>query len=400
VSGLRILFSGMVAGDPAQGGASWSILQHLLGFRALGHEVRLVEPVDRLEPGVVSCFERLVHDFGLEGEAALLVRGSRETAGAPYEDLVSWAAGADVLFNVSGMLRDEALAGPPPLRVFLDLDPAFNQIWHAEGIEMGFGLHNRFATVGLGLGEPECPVPTCGREWIKTLPPVFLPRWGPATAPGDAFTTVGNWRGYGSVEWDGRRYGQKAHSLRKLVDLPRLTSERLEPALAIHPGERKDLAALRKHGWELADPAAVAGTPACYADFVRGSKGEIGIAKEGYVESSSGWFSDRSACYLASGRPVVAQDTGFPRYLPTGAGLLAFTTAEEAAAALDAVSADYDRHARAARALAEDLFDSRAVLTRLLDRVSTAGERESRDRRPGATPRGSLPISPLSRSGK
>jgi hypothetical protein len=371
VSGLRILFSGMVAGDPEQGGATWSILQYLLGFRALGHEVRLVEPVDRLDPRVVSYFEQLVADFGLKGEAALLVRGSRTTAGVPYEDLARWAGEADVLVNVSGMLRDEELVGAPPLRVFLDLDPAFNQVWAAEGIELGFDLHNRFATVGLALGEPECPIPTGGREWIKTLPPVYLPRWQPATEPGDAFTTVGNWRGYGSVEWEGRRYGQKAHSLRRLLDLPRLTAERLAPALAIHPEETEDLAALRAHGWELRDPAALAGTPARYAEFVRASKGEIGIAKQGYVASRSGWFSDRSACYLACGRPVVAQDTGFPRHLSTGEGLLTFATAAEAATAIDAVSADYARHATAARALAEDLFDSRAVLSRLLDRLSS-----------------------------
>lgn len=371
MSGLRILFGGMVAGDPEQGGASWSILQYLLGFRALGHEVRLIEPVDGLDPAVVSYFERLVRDFDLEGEAALLVRGSQTTAGAAYEGLTRWAAEADVLFNVSGMLRDEELAGPPPLRVFLDLDPAFNQLWHTEGIEMGFDLHNRFATVGLGLGEPECPVPTCGREWIKTLPPVFLPRWPRASEPAAAFTTVGNWRGYGAVELDGRRLGQKAHSLRKLLELPRLTSERLAPALAIHPDETADLEALRRHGWELADPVAVAGSPARYAEFVRGSKGEIGVAKEGYVESRCGWFSDRSACYLASGRPVVAQDTGFPRHLPTGEGLLSFRTAADAAAAIEQVAAGYDRHARAARTLAEDLFDSRTVLTRLLDRVSS-----------------------------
>jgi hypothetical protein len=372
VSGLRILFSGMVAGDPEQGGATWSILQYVLGLRALGHEVRLVEPVDRLDPRVVSYFGRLVADFDLEGEAALLVRGSQETVGIPYEELTAWAAAADVLFNVSGMLRDEELVGPPPLRVFLDLDPAFNQLWHAvDGIDMGFDLHNRFATVGLGLGEPECPVPTGDREWIKTLPPVFLPRWGPRPEPGAAFTTVANWRGYGSVEWDGRRYGQKAHSLRELIEIPRLTSERLALALAIHPDEAEDLAALRGHGWELVDPVAAAGSPNRYAEFVRRSKGEIGIAKEGYLDSRSGWFSDRSACYLACGRPVVAQDTGFPRHLPTGEGLLPFETAEEAAAAIESVCADYERHARAARALAEDLFDSRAVLTRLLARVSS-----------------------------
>ena len=367
----RILFSGMVAGDPGQGGASWAVLQYVLGLRALGHDVYLVEPVERLEPRSVDYFSELVRDFELDGHAALLVRGSTETSGIPYRELLSLARDADVVFNVSGMLRDEELVGPAPLRVYLDLDPAFNQLWHAvEGIDMGFGLHNRFATVGLELGEPACPVPTCGREWIKTLPPVFLPRWTRAEAlETDGFTTVGNWRGYGSIVWGGRRYGQKAHSLRKLLSLPELTSERLAPALAIHPGESDDLRSLRRHGWELIDPARVAGSPQRYAAFVRGSKGELGLAKEGYVESRCGWFSDRSASYLASGRPVVAQDTGFSRHLPVGEGLLSFTTAEEAAAALEQVGADYGRHAGAARALAEDALDADRVLANLLDRL-------------------------------
>jgi hypothetical protein len=381
LSRLRILFSGMVAGDPRQGGASWSILQYVLGLRALGHEVRLVEPVDRLEPSAVRYFEQLLRDFGLEGEAALLVRDGRETAGVPYEELVRWAADADVLFNVSGMLRAEELVGPPPLRVFLDLDPAFNQLWHAQGIEMGLDLHNRFATVGLELGEPGCEVPTCGREWIKTLPPVFLPRWSRAArVETDGFTTIANWRGYGSIEWDGRRLGQKAHSLRKLLAVPQRTGERLVLALNVHPDEEDDLAALRGHGWQLVDPVEVAGTPGRYGDFVRGSKAEIGIAKEGYVESRCGWFSDRSACYLASGRPVVAQDTGFPRHLPVGEGLLRFATSEQAAAAIEEVAGDYDRHAKVARGLAEDLFDSRLVLGRLLDRVARRDWRNSPSR--------------------
>jgi hypothetical protein len=325
---------------------------------------------------VVRYFERLVRDFWLEGDAALLVRGGKDTAGIPYRELTRWAAEADVLLNVSGMLRDEELAGPPPLRVFLDLDPAFNQLWQAEGIEMGLDLHNRFATVGLGLGEPGCRVPTCGRRWIKTLPPVFLPRWDRATRiETDAFTTVGNWRGYGSIEWEGRRLGQKAHSLRKLLAVPEKTSEHLVLALNIHPEEEDDLAALRRHGWGLVDPAEVAGSPSRYADFVRGSKGEIGIAKEGYVESRCGWFSDRSACYLAAGRPVVAQDTGFSRHLPTGDGLLTFAMAEEAAAGIEEIAASYERHAAAARALAEGLLDSCLVLPRLLDAVcSTSAE--------------------------
>jgi glycosyltransferase involved in cell wall biosynthesis len=185
----------------------------------------------------------------------------------------------------------------------------------------------------------------------------------------EGFTTVANWRGYGSVVWKGRRYGQKAHSLRKLVALPERVNEGFVLALAIHPAEKEDLAILRRCGWELTDPRKVAGLPQRYADFVRGSKGELGIAKEGYVESRCGWFSDRSACYLASGRPVVAQDTGFPRHLPVGEGLIPFSSTEEAAAAIETVASDYGRHAKAARALAESFFDSKTVLGRLLEQV-------------------------------
>jgi len=362
----------MVAGDPHQGGASWAVLQYVLGLQALGHEVHLIEPVDRIEPVSARYFEDLVDAFGLDGRAALLVRGGRETLGVSYEGLVRAADEADLLLNVSGMLRDERLVTAPPVRVYLDLDPAFIQLWHAvEGIDMGLDAHNRFVTVGLELGRPDCPVPTCGREWIGTVPPVVLSRWEQsAHVESGVFTTVANWRGYGSVEWDGVQYGQKAHSLRKLMDLPQRTGERVALALAIHPDEIRDLTALRRHGWELVDPKQAAGSPAGYMDFVRGSKGELGIAKSGYVESRCGWFSDRSACYLASGRPVVAQETGFSRHLPMGEGLLSFATAAQAAAAMDEVAGDYARHSRAARELAESTLDSALVLGRLLERVA------------------------------
>ena len=140
-------------------------------------------------------------------------------------------------------------------------------------------------------------------------------------------------------------------------------------ALAIHPGESKDLAALKENGWQLLDPAQVAATPASYQQFIQGSKAEFGIAKSGYVASRCGWFSDRSVCYLASGRPVLAQETGFSRFLPTGAGLFAFQTADDVLAAIEEVNADYPRHARAARTLAEEFFDSDKVLSRLLERI-------------------------------
>ena len=369
---LTVLFSGMVAGDAHQGGATWAILQYVLGLRRLGHDVMLVEPVDALTPASTAYFADVVRSFGLEEAAAMVAKGTRETAGVPYTRLLSAARRADLLLNVSGMLDGELAEAVPGRRAFLDLDPAFVQLWHAaEGIDMGFERHDRFVTVGLGLGDPDCPVPTCGLDWIRTPQPVLLEAW-PAAAPvaDGPVTTVGNFRGYGSIEWDGMLYGQKAHALRPLIELPEHVEDDLLLALNIHPDERDDLAALDRHGWRLADPLAVAGTPADYAAFLRGSKAELGIAKSGYVNSRCGWFSDRSVCYLASGRPVVAQETGFSRHLPTGEGLLAFTGVGDAAAALDAVRAGHDRHTRAARALAEDVFASDRVLGDLLDRLA------------------------------
>ncbi|MGH2686311.1 MAG: glycosyltransferase, partial [Actinomycetota bacterium] len=253
----------------------------------------------------------------------------------------------------------------------LDLDPAFTQLWQAsEGIDMGLDVHDRHVTVGLAIGDASCDVPTLGIDWITTPQPVVLEEWPVGEEIELAgLTTVGNWRGYGSVEWQGVMYGQRAHSFRTLMHLPRLTGEPLMPALSIHPEERADVRALEDNGWRLLDPAEVASTPERYRSFVRGSKGELGVAKSGYVLSRSGWFSDRSACYLAAGRPVIAQDTGFSSFLPTGAGLMAFDTAEDAAARIDDLNARYEEHRAAARALAEDVFDSRIVLARLLERL-------------------------------
>ena len=378
---LTILLSGMIAADSHQGGATWAVLQYLLGFQRLGHEVYFLEPMNGKDirpagaPLTVSAnaayFRQVTEEFGLTRSSALLLAGTRETVGLPYTLLREVARRTDLLVNVSGMLADEELTSHIPVRVYLDLDPAFNQLWHAtQGIDMRFAGHNRFVTVGQAIGQPECTVPACGLPWVPTLQPVVLAHWPVAESiVHDALTTVGNWRGYGSIEYGGVFYGQKAHALRPLLSLPTLTDEKLLLALAIHPDEKKDLAALAGNGWRLLDPAEVAGTPASYQRFVQGSKAEFGIAKSGYVASRCGWFSDRSACYLASGRPVLAQETGFSRFLPTGEGLFAFETCDQVLAGIEALRRNYTRHARAARALAEEHFDSDKVLTRFLERI-------------------------------
>jgi hypothetical protein len=378
---LSILLSGLIAGDPDQGGATWAVLQYLLGFQRLGHEVVFVEPVQAksLWPAGISLqdsvnaryFLQALQYFGLVGKGALLLKDTRQTVGMDYGQLQRAAERADVLVNISGMLTDPELLRHIPVRVYLDLDPAFIQLWHTvQGIDMRFDAHTHFVTVGQAIGGPDCTVPTCGRAWITTLQPILLAYWPVADhITYDGLTTVGNWRGYGSIEHEGVFYGQKAHSLRQLISLPTRTREKFMPALAIHPGEINDLAALKENGWQVLDPTQVACTPARYQQFIQESKAEFGIAKSGYVASRCGWFSDRSIAYLASGRPVLAQETGFSRFLPTGAGLFAFQSCDDVLAAIEELNADYPRHARAARSLVEDFFDSDKVLSRFLQRI-------------------------------
>jgi hypothetical protein len=370
----------MIAAVPNQGGAAWAVLQYMLGLERLGHEVLFVEQCEEtaLRPEGASLsesdngsyFQHVTSSFGLEGGSALLLATTEETVGVPYAELVERARHADILLNISGILTDERLIGEIPIRVYLDLDPGFAQLWQAEGIDMRFGRHTHFVTVGQAIGSADCPVPTGGVSWIPTLPPVVLARWPRAERiTHDALTTIGNWRAYGSIEHRGVHYGQKVHSMRQLIALPSQTDASFLLALVIHPDEKKDLTALEQNGWKLVDAPSLTGTPAQYQEFIQGSRAEFGIAKSGYVASRCGWFSDRRACYLASGRPVLAQETGFSHYLPTGEGLFAFESSADVLAAIEELDRDYAFHCRAARALAEDRFDSDKVLERLLKRL-------------------------------
>jgi hypothetical protein len=375
---LTIIVSGMVGGHPGQGGAAWAVLQYVLGLLRLGYEVYLIEPITRnaIQPQGISLhssknaayFLKVIRDFKLEGRCSLLLDGTTETVGLPYAELQLIAKRTTALVNISGMLWRDDLISNIPTRIYLDLDPAFNQLWHAtQGIDIHLSYHNRFVTVGKTIGTPDCSIPTCGVQWITTFQPVVMDYWqAGSTIIYDGLTTVANWRGYGSIQNDGVFYGQKAHSLRTFIDLPTRTAEKFILALAIHPEERTDLDALSRNRWELLDPAQCVATPQEYQQFVRGSKAEFGIAKSGYVVSRCGWFSDRSVCYLASGRPVIAQDTGFSAYLPCGAGLLSFCTKDEALVAIERLNVDYASHAKAARSLAIEYFESDMVLSRML----------------------------------
>ncbi len=359
----------IVAGSLAQrvgfGGHMWVFLQYLLGFKRLGREVLFLDelPADT-DHGLIRTFAALMQRYGLD--ANFSIRHGDATHGVARGDMLERVKAADVFLNVMGYVRDAEILAAARCRTFLDIDPGFGQMWRELEQADIFAGHDQFVTVGLNYGAADCTAPTCGLHWITSPPPVVLAEW-PAQplVANQAFTSVASWRGpFGPIDFRGRTYGLRVHEFRKFFALPAQTGAEFSLALDIHEAETRDLAALIEHGWRILDPIEAAGDTERYRAFVRGSAAEFIVAKNLYVDTNGGWFSDRSACYLASGRPVLAQRTGWQ--LPEGRGLLGFSTLAEAAEGVRAIRADYGTHARAARELAEEYFDSDKVLTRLL----------------------------------
>jgi hypothetical protein len=395
-----IVISGGLAQRVGRAGHTWVFLQYLLGLRRLGWDVLFL---DRLEPDMcadergrpcppedstaLAYLERSFAAAGLEGSWAVLTGGGR-CLGRSRREVVELAQSAPLLLNFMGYCNDEEILAAVERRVFIDLDPGFSQMWERLGLADLFSGHDAFVTVGTRVGSPGCRVPTRGIHWIRTLPPVVLEHWPCVEAPGDAFTTIATWRGdSGPIEYEGRTYGLRLHAFRELLPLPGRSDEEFRIALDIHPLETSDLARLAEEGWIVEDPLAVSGDPAAYRDFIAGSRAELMVAKALYTETRSGWISDRSACYLASGRPVIVSDTGFCATIPPGEGLLPYSTLDEAATGVDRIASDWKRHARAARGLAEAWFDSDRVLRRLIDEVASARlPEQTAEQQPPAVP--------------
>jgi hypothetical protein len=369
----RIIVSGAIANKAGQGGEAWVRLNWVLGLRKLGFEALFLEQLSAGAPeSGVDFFRTTMQRHGLLESSALIGAG-RTLCGMEFPRVLDFASGADALLNISGHLTSEPVMERVRRRVYVDIDPGFTQIWHAQGAT-GLGLegHDLHFTIGENIGTSDCPIPTSGIHWRKTRPPVVLDEWPVvASAAFDRFTTIANWRGsYGTVEFDGRTYGLKVHEFRKFIELPRDTGLPFEIALGIHPADHKDRSALEAAEWRLTDPVAAAGSAEAFRNYVRGSGAEFSVAQGVYVHTQSGWFSDRTAVYLASGLPALVQDTGFSRNLPTGAGLLTFSNMEEAMAGAESITRDYAIHRCAARAVAEEYFDSNKVLQRLLSEIA------------------------------
>jgi len=385
LSSIRVIVLGHIVRGPV-GGMAWHHLQFVLGLARLGHDVHFFED----SQDYPACYDpstgRVGTDptYGLEFTRALFDRvglGDRWTYydahravwhGPGADRAVDVCRDADVLLHMSGKSPLRPWHSEIPIRALIDTDPAFTQIRHLTDPDAlsRARAHNVFLSFGENIAKPSSRIPDDGLPWRTTRQPIVRDCWPVAPAPADGrLTTVMLWDSYPAREHAGVRYGMKSASFEKLFDLPATAALPLELAVG-GPGVPKDR--LREAGWTVVDPLEVTRTPSDYQRYLRESKGEFSVAKHGYVVSNSGWFSERSAAYLASGRPVIVEDTGHSDWLNVDAGVLSYRNAAEALDAIDEVHRRYATHARAAREIAEAWFDSDKVLARLLADLETA----------------------------
>lgn len=381
--GLRIVVLGYIVRYPL-GGMAWSHMQYLMGLRDLGHEIYFVEYGD----DYASCYDPERNDmvtdpaYGLRFAADALGgigfgdrwayhdAHSSRWSGPRAEDIHDIGATADVVLNVGGANPLCPPFSETPVRVLIDQDPVFTQARYLKDpASRRFAeAHTDLFTFGENVGTGRSAIPDDGLPWRPTRHPIQLSAWPAVPVPAGArFTTVMNWESYPAREHDGVRYGMKSDSFARYLDLPGEVGPVLELALG---GPTAPHEMLRQKGWSIADPREATRDPSAYQRYIQGSRAEFTVAKQGYVAARSGWFSERSAAYLASGRPVVTQETGFSHLLPVGEGLLAYTTPEEAAEAIRKVQGDHTLHSKRAREIAHEHFASGPVLQHLMNRVS------------------------------
>lgn len=375
-----IVVAGALAQKLGSGGHAWVMLQYLLGFRLLGWDVLLLDwlhpsecwdssgrPCNLRESSQLQYLLDVLERYDLRFSFCLLEGGKRTTVGRTFKSLLSILRSSSLLININGYITEEEILGNAPRKLFLDIDPGFNQFWNHLDLAATLENHNLYATVGQNIGDDNCSIPTCRKSWIPTCPPVVLSFWPFTNVSNSRFTSVCSWRGLFGPVTDGKAvYGLRAHEFRKFLRLPSLSGGQFELALKIHPSDVEDLRALKENGWKLTNPESVASTPEQYQSYLQSSMAEFMVAKNMYVATKSGWFSDRTACYLASGKPAIVQDTGLGDLYPTGKGLITFSTLEEAVEQTESVRKEYSMHCRRARETAQNFFDSSRVLTKLL----------------------------------
>ena len=384
-----VIVSGALANKYRNGGGVWERMSWVIGLQRLGFEVYFIE---QIEPGAcvdaagqvssladsknLTWFRDITEAFNVADRSMLVYADGNEQDRPCWQRLLEIGESADVLINLSGHLRLDALLKRIRRKVYVDVDPGFTQFWHADpGTNFELGGHDHYFTIGENIGGSSCSIPTDGIRWQHVRQPVVLDQW-PVTGADvtNRFTTVAGWRGpFGPIEFGGKTLGVKVHEFREFIELPkRRTGDRFEIALNIHPADEKDRQALLNNGWRLVDPDIFACDHAAFRDYVQSSGAEFSVAQGVYVETNSGWFSDRTIRYLASGKPALVQDTGFSDNYAVGDGLIPFRTMAEAVAGADRIVREYENHCRAARQIAEEYFDSDKVLSKMIDEIGIA----------------------------
>jgi hypothetical protein len=377
-----VVASNGTSGVPEFAGSTWVRLQYMLGLERLGVECYWVDRLKEVDPlthhhslgYLTERFDRTARDFGFGDRYCIVYNEGESHFGMNEERLAKLADDADLLLNISGHLPDDSPLMRIRRRAYIDVDPGFTQIWGHER-DMGFARHNFFFTVGQNVGTDRFRVPTEGIRWVPIFPPVALDAW-PARIDERCtrISTVADWHASQNAIFGGENYGGKQMEFTRFLSVPDKADRQFEVALGIDQTEHEDQAMLLWHGWTILDPYFYAGDPESYREFIQFSRAEFSVAKGGYVKANSGWISDRTGCYLASGKPALVQSTGFESTLPTGKGLLTFSTVDEAIRGLETIEADYVGHCSAAREIAERHFNSDVVLGHILEEVGLGSE--------------------------
>jgi hypothetical protein len=416
-SSLRIIVTGLITQHPFLGGITWHYLQYVLGLAHLGHDVYYFEDSGEFPYNLdgggsgtnsiannctynVGYLAKIMARFGFENKWAYHFPLKSEWFGLSDKQRQTIIHSADLLINVSGTLEHPKNYRHIPHLIYIDTDPVVTQIKIALGRAQFLErveTHDSHLSFGESLAED---VPVNGWRWRPTRQPIVLSEWRPFTPRRESFTTIMNWASNPPLVYSGGTYGQKDIEFRRFLELPSqvapvamevalnraqyLKWQAKGEALPLPPGpgelvgdktNRTPGALVTYAGWRVVDAIKACGDLDSYRHYIESSKAEWSVAKNAYVLGRPGWFSERSACYLAAGRPVVVQDTGFAGVLPVGEGILSFKTVQEAIAAIHEVETNYARHAQAARAIAETYFASDKVLTRLIEEAMSGGDR-------------------------
>ena len=366
-------------------GAFDNRMSYVLGLQRLGHEVFYVAEVTsdycynaddyrhvsfRDWEGTRQ-FERLTKEYGIWPRSCLILADRDETHGLSLKQIIEVARTCDLLLNINGMsLRSQILSDNVETRVYLDLDPSKTQVYHHEyAIDQGIDDHDFHFTVGLNLGQPDCSIPTCGKLWRPYRHPVMLDEWVSSISEQPSkFTSLSSWAGKLTFDYQGQYSGEKHDSWREYASLPSKVAQEMELFVTISATFDDDAERFRRNGWFLSDPTQLRNRTD-YRRFIQRSRAEFSVANNRYVLFKTGWVSDRTGRYLASGKPALVQSTGLEEHLPCGLGLLTFRDLDEAIGCIEAINSDYPRHCKAAREIAEQYFDSDKVLTDIIEAI-------------------------------